>query len=328
MSYIRKLLGSGEVNAGATGRFWVALLVPLLVGPQAMAGNSADQVQTGTKLKGTTMNARNGETKKTQGYAPVNGLKMYYEIEGTGDPLVFIPPAFGFAGLQSFPALVQNHSVITVDLQGNGRTADIPDRPISIEQYAEDVVGLMKYLGISKADFFGASYGASTAAMIAVRHPELVGRVVACAGTFGPPQTALNPETTHFDQPPTADSSYIQFQRENYKKVAPDPDYWSRIFDKVGAIQWNGFSKEELASIKSPILIIVGDHDFVRVEHAVETAKLIPYAELAVIPSASHFLLYSEQERVIPIVKHFLDKPAKELPLATARTGYHPAETR
>ena len=98
------------------------------------------------------MNSLNGKTRETHGYAPVNGLKMYYEIEGTGDPLVFIPPAFGFAGLESFPELVQNHSVITVDLQGNGRTADLPERPISIEQYAKDVVGLLKYLGIPKAD--------------------------------------------------------------------------------------------------------------------------------------------------------------------------------
>ncbi len=78
--------------------------------------------------------------KKTNGYAPVNGLKMYYEIEGEGDPLVFIPPAFGFAGLKSFPALTRSHAMITMDLQGNGRTADMPERPISIEQYAEDVV--------------------------------------------------------------------------------------------------------------------------------------------------------------------------------------------
>jgi pimeloyl-ACP methyl ester carboxylesterase len=85
------------------------------------------------------VNSHNGKTKKVSGYAPVNGLKMYYEIEGTGDPLVFIPPAFGAAGLQSFGALVQKHSIITVDLQGNGRTADIPERPLSIEQYAKDV---------------------------------------------------------------------------------------------------------------------------------------------------------------------------------------------
>jgi pimeloyl-ACP methyl ester carboxylesterase len=205
---------------------------------------------------------------------------------------------------------------------------DIPDRPISIEQYAKDVVGLLKHLGISKADFFGESYGASTAALIAVRYPELVGRVVTYGATFGPPQIALDPETTHFDQPPTVESKYIQFQRENYKKVAPDPDYWPKIFDKVGSIQWIGFSTEELASIKAPILIVVGDHDFVHIEHAVENFRLIPNAQLAVIPDASHFVLFSEQERVIPIVKHFLEEPEKRIPLATARTGYHPGETR
>jgi pimeloyl-ACP methyl ester carboxylesterase len=80
------------------------------------------------------MNSSNSEKISSHGYAPVNDLKMYYEIEGTGDPLVFIPPAFGFAGLKSFPTLAKNHSIITVDLQGNGRTAAIPDRPISIEQ--------------------------------------------------------------------------------------------------------------------------------------------------------------------------------------------------
>ena len=87
---------------------------------------------------------------RNRGYAPVNGLKMYYEIEGAGDPLVYIPPAFGFAGLNSFPALARIHSIITVDLQGNGRTADIADRPLSIEQYAKDVVALLKFLGIPK----------------------------------------------------------------------------------------------------------------------------------------------------------------------------------
>ena len=274
------------------------------------------------------MKTRKSETKKIHGYAPVNGLKMYYEIEGTGDPLVFIPPAFGFAGLQSFPELAKSHSIITIDLQGNGRTADIPERPISVEQYAEDVVGLLKYLGISKADFFGESYGADAAAMIAVRYPELVGRVATYAATFGPPQTALNPETTHFDQPPTAESRYIQFHREGYKRVAPDPAYWPRVYDKVGAIKWQGFSKEELASMRVPILIIVGDHDFVRLEHAVESVQLIPNAELAVIPDASHFVLFSEPDRVIPVVKHFLEQPEKRIPLATARTGYHPGETR
>ena len=274
------------------------------------------------------MNSLNGKTKETQGYAPVNGLKMHYEIEGTGDPLVYIPPAFGFAGLKSFLGLAQSHSVITVDLQGHGRTADIPERPLSIEQYAKDVVGLLRYLGISRANFFGESYGGNAAAMIAIRYPELVGRVVTFAATFGPPQIALNPQTTHFDHPPTADSRNIQFQKESYKKVAPDPDYWPKIWGKVVSIQWEGFSREELASIKAPVLIVLGDHDFVRVEHALETSKIIPNAELAVIPDAGHFILFSEPERVIPVVKHFLEKPEKRFPLATAGMGYRPGETR
>jgi pimeloyl-ACP methyl ester carboxylesterase len=274
------------------------------------------------------MNSFDVKTAATQGYAPVNGLKMYYEVEGTGDPLVCIPPAFGYAGVNSYPALVENHTVITVDLQGHGRTADIPERPLSIEQYAKDVVGLLKYLGIAKADFFGESYGGNAAAMIAIRYPELVGRLVTYAATFGPPQIALNPETTHFDHPPTADSRNIQFQRENYKKVAPDPDYWPKLFNKVGSIEWQGFSKEELSSIKAQMLVILGDHDFVRLEHAVKTIKLIPNAELAVIPSASHFAPFSEPDRVVPIVKHFLEKAEKSIPLATAESGYYPGVTR
>jgi len=268
------------------------------------------------------------QATKRHGYAPVDGLSMYYEIEGTGDPLVFIPPAFGFAGTHSFPDLVPNHTVISVDLQGNGRTADIPERPISIEQYARDVVGLLEYLNISKADFLGESYGGNTAAMIAVRYPELVGRVVTYSATFAPPPNTLNPGTTHYDQPPTAETRDIEFQRDSYKRVAPDPNYWPKIYARIGNIQWRGFSKEELASIKAPMLIIQGDHDFVLLEHSVETVKLIPHAELAVVPDASHFALSSEPERVVPMIKRFLEKTGKELPLATANVGYHPGETR
>jgi pimeloyl-ACP methyl ester carboxylesterase len=261
------------------------------------------------------MNALISKTTQANGYAPVNGLKMYYEVEGTGDPLVSIPPAFGYAGLNPYPALVQSHTVITVDLQGHGRTADIPERALSIEQYAKDVVGLLKHLGISKANFFGESYGGNAAAMIAVRYPEFVGRVVTYAATFGPPQIALNPRTTHFDHPTTAESRNIQFQRENYKKVAPDPKYWPKIYDKLGSLQWQGFSNEELASIKVPILIVLGDCDFVRLEHAVETVKRIPNAELAVIPSASHFALFLGTREGDPNRETFPGKAGEEHPV-------------
>ncbi len=164
--------------------------------------------------------------------------------------------------------------------------------------------------------------------MIAVRHPDLVRRVVTYAATFAPPPGTLDPETTRYDRPPTAHTRDIEFQRESYRRVAPDPDYWPTIYGKVCGIRWNGFSKDELASIRAPLLIIQGDHDFVRLEHSVETLKLIPHAELAVIPDASHFALSSEPERVIPIVRHFLEKPANRVPLATAGVGYRPGATR
>ena len=168
------------------------------------------------------------QTTLTHGYAPVNGLNMYYEIEGRGAPLVFIPPAFGFAGMKSFPSLAERRSVITVDLQGHGRTSDLTTRPLSLHQYADDVIALLKHLGISKADFLGESY-AATAVLIAIAYPELVGRVATYGATFGPPHTAHNPAMLRFDTPPTPDSRDIQFQRDQYKAVAADPDYWPTL---------------------------------------------------------------------------------------------------
>jgi pimeloyl-ACP methyl ester carboxylesterase len=268
------------------------------------------------------------QTKKSHGYAPVNGLNMYYEIEGNGDPLVFIPPAFGFAGMKSFPSLAEQRSVITVDLQGHGRTADVAGRRLSLRQHAEDVIGLLKHLGIPRADFFGESYGGGTAVLIAIACPELVRRVATYGATFGPPQSAHNPEMLRFDIPPSPDSRDIQFQREKYRAVAADPDYWPRLWNKVVQIQWNGFSDEELAAVKAPVLIAVGDRDFVRIEHAVEAFRRIPNSELAVIPNAGHFALFSEPHRVIPVIEHFLNKPLPQLPVATAGMGYHPGETR
>ena len=265
---------------------------------------------------------------KSTGYAPVNGLKLYYEIEGVGNPLVFISAVFGCAGSRSFPGLVERHSLLSMDLQGHGRTVDIPERPMTLQQFAEDVVDLLKCLGIANADFFGESYGGVIATMIAVRHPDLVRRVATYGATFGPPQQALDMKMLRTSVAPGADSPAFRFQRENYRKVAPDPDYWPKFWHKVIGIEWNGFSTEDLAGIEAPLLIALGDRDFVRLEHAVETLKLIPKAELAVIPNAGHFALFSEPERVIPIIAEFLQRSEDTLPVATAETGYQPGETR
>lgn len=230
--------------------------------------------------------------------------------------------------MKSFPSLAERRSVITVDLQGYGRTADITTRPLSLRQSAKDVVGLLNHLGVAKADIFGESFGGGTAILIAIDCPALVGRVATYGATFGPSNTAHNPEMLRFDIAPSPDSRDIQFQREKYKGVAADPDYWSTLWSKVTQIQWDGFSDDELASLKAPVLIAVGDRDFVRLEHAVEAFRRIPNSELAVIPDAGHFALFSEPQRVIPAIEHFLNKPLPQLPVATAGTGYHPGETR
>ena len=266
--------------------------------------------------------------EKKSGYAPVNGLKMYYEIEGSGKPLVYISPAFGYAGVNSFPALIKNHRMITPDLQGHGRTADIVDRPISFEQHAKDVVALMKHLDIQKGDFFGESFGGIVATIIAVRHPELVSRVATYGSIFSKPQDAVNQEVLATQLSVTPDAKGIQFQRENYKKVAPDPDYWPTIWSKVGQAQFTGFSREELASLKMPFFIAVGDHDFVRLEHSVATFQIIPNAELAVIPDAGHFVLNADQQKVMPAIVTFFEAPTEKIAFATTKTGYHPGETR
>lgn len=164
--------------------------------------------------------------------------------------------------------------------------------------------------------------------MIAVRHPDCVRRVATYSATFSPPPSTLDPATTRYEHPPTAESKHLRFERESYEQVAPHPSYWPRIYEKLEALRWRGFSKEELASIRAPLLIMQGDHDFVRLEHSIETMKLVPGAELAVAPSASHFAVFSEPERVIPIVQHFFEKPDRELPLATADLGYYPGQTR
>jgi pimeloyl-ACP methyl ester carboxylesterase len=258
--------------------------------------------------------------QKKTGYAPVNGLKMYYEITGEGRPAVYIHPVLGHCGL--IPGLTGNRQWIAMDLQGHGRTADI-DRPMTCEQHADDIAALLKHLEIEEADFFGDSFGGTIAVMMAVRHPQLVRRVVSHGGSFAPyPGPAA-------DRPPSG-SDFVRWQREQYQKVAPDPKQWPTLFDKISnsLFAWKGFSPDQLRAIKAPVLIACGDHDLIPVERCAEWSRMIPNAQLAVIPDSSHFVLFSEPEKLLPAVAAFLDASIPQVPLGTARTGYYPGVTR
>ena len=262
--------------------------------------------------------SRNPAEKRT-GYAAVNGLKMYYEITGAGKPAVYIHPFLGHSGL--VPRLTGNRQWIATDLHGHGRTADI-DGPMTCEQHADDIAALLKHLKIEQADFFGDSFGGTIAAMMAVRHPQLVRRVVSHGGSLAPyPGSAA-------DRPP-AGADLVKWYREEYQKVAPDPKQWPTLFDKAtkSLFAWKGFSSNQLKAIKAPVLIACGDHDLIPVERCAEWSRVIPNAQLAVIPDASHFVLFSEPEKLLPTIATFLDAPTPKVPIGT-HDGYYPGVTR
>lgn len=264
---------------------------------------------------------------KETGYAPVNGLSMYYEITGAGEPLIYIPAAFAFAGITEFPELAKRWRVVQVDLQGHGRTADA-DRPFSFDQHAKDVVALMRHLEIERAHLFGWSYGGLIAMLIAMQHPQLVDRIATYGSLFGSPQEAIRSEMLGPLGEDSPDGSSHRFAREGFKRVAPDPDRWPVVWKKVRDLVPDGFTRDQLASVKNRVLVALGDNDFIRLEHALYAYSAIPNAELAVIPDATHFLLYDRPWKLELILAEFFSAPAERLPFGTIATGYHPGTTR
>jgi pimeloyl-ACP methyl ester carboxylesterase len=240
-------------------------------------------------------------------YADVNGLKMYYEVHGTGRPLVMLHGAFGWAMV--FPELDKNRQVIAVELQGHAHTADI-DRPLAIEQLADDVAELLQQLKIKEADFFGYSMGGNVALGVAVRHPQLVRKLVINGSHYSKMKDAYEPEV------------YKQFLgigpdfapevlKGPYDRMAPDPKRWPVLVSKVTkmAAEFKGFSREQLQGIKAHVLIAQGDRDGVRPEHAVEMFRLIPNSQLAIFPGGDHFMLVQRPDSILPAVAAFLDAP-------------------
>jgi pimeloyl-ACP methyl ester carboxylesterase len=227
------------------------------------------------------------ETKQdsSSGYAIVNGLKMYYEIHGTGTALVLIhgggstiQTTFGRV-LHSF---AKTHKVIAVEMQAHGHTADI-DRPLSFEQDADDVAGLLKQLNIDKADIFGFSNGASTTLQLAIRHPEMVNKIIV-ASTFYKKDGA-QPWFRGFMANATFEGM-PQPLKDAFLKINPDTNALHAMYKRdVTRMQSFADIKEELMkTIQAPSFIITGDADVVRAEHAVEMYRLLPHARLAILP--------------------------------------------
>lgn len=248
------------------------------------------------------------------GYADVNGLHMYYERHGAaGTPLVLLHGGMltidlNFAGL--IPTLAADHQVIAVELQGHGRTADI-DREITPATLAGDVVALLDHLGIDRAHVLGHSMGAAVALELAVSHPDRVRSVV-------PVSASVRPDGMHEDlmdpsrfatstRMPTAQD--FADMREAYQRLSPHPEHFDQFLATLSAsnADLKGWTDEQLAGITAPTLLVMGDHDFVTIEHGALMKRLIPGSHLAVLPNTTHMTATLRPALLLPMLAEFLD---------------------
>lgn len=254
------------------------------------------------------------------GYAPVNGLKMYYEIHGKGKPIVLLHGSYMTIDLnwgKLIPFLAKNRQVIAVELQGHGRTADI-DRPISYEGMADDVSALLAYLKIDQADVFGYSLGAGVALQTAIRHPQQVGKLIVASGTYQ--HKGWHPDAFALFPALTAETFKGSPLEKQYDSLAPDPTRWPALIRKVATMHSKTFDWQAatIRNIKSPMFIIVGDADGVTHEHALDMFRLkgggefgdisgLSDSRLAILPATTHTGLLERADWLLPMVNEFLD---------------------
>ena len=218
------------------------------------------------------------ETKGAGAYADVNGINLYYETHGEGRPMILLHG--GLVSGEMFgpilPALAENHRVIAVDLQGHGRTADI-DRPLDIRLMADDIAALIDHLGLDRPDVVGYSLGGGVAFFTAVNHPEKVGKLVMASANIR--RDAIPAEM--LAQQGQVSAAAAEFMKDTpmyelYQRVAPRPEDFGRLLDKVGEAMARDFDfSEEVRGLKVPTLIVAADADMAPPSHFVEVFKLL-----------------------------------------------------
>src|SRR5213080_3364457 len=264
-----------------------------------------------------------GKSEVTGKYADVNGIKLYYEIHGTGHPLVLLHGGLGATPMfgPNLPALAKGRQVIAADLQGHGRTADI-DRPISPELMAEDIAALIKYLKLDRPDVMGYSLGGGVAFFVALRHPELVGKLVLVSTPIR--RNAFYPDILGQQGQVTAEAAEAMKQTPMYQlyaSIAPRPEDWPRVLAKIGEGMAKDFDfSKEVAKIEATTLVVAGDADIFPPAHAVEVFGLLgggkrdpgwdgsgrPKSQLAILPGMTHYTLFSAPVLAATVIP-FLD---------------------
>jgi pimeloyl-ACP methyl ester carboxylesterase len=268
-------------------------------------------------------------TENKGNYAAVNGLEMYYEVHGEGEPLVLLHGAYMTIDAMGevVPALAESRQVIAVELQGHGRTADI-DRPLTYEQLADDVAALLRHLVIEEADIFGFSLGGSVALQVAIRHPEVVRKLVVASSSYS--SDGVYPEVWATIETITPELFVGTPILEEYTRLAPNPDDFPTLVDKLTQLDMEPFAwpPEDIRAIEAPTLLIIGDSDGTRPEHAVEMFRLLgggvfgdiaglPNSQLAVLPGTSHFVppgsaVLDRTDWLLSMIPAFLNPPMPE----------------
>jgi pimeloyl-ACP methyl ester carboxylesterase len=270
-------------------------------------------------------NAQTSKTLKSSGYAPVNGLKMYYEIHGEGKPLVLLHGSYMNIDMNwsaIIPELAKTRKVIALEMQGHGRTNDA-NREFSFEGLADDVAGLMQYIKIDSADILGYSLGGTVAYSLAIRHPKKVNKLIIISSAFR--HDGWTVASREIFQSMTAEFFEATPIKTDYDRLSPDKAHWKEFMAKMIAFDKKTYDlgAANVGKIKSPVLLISGDNDGVDLNHIAEMYRLagggvmadmvgLPKSRLAIIPGMSHVTLMMQTDKLVGIILPFLNPVAQK----------------
>jgi len=263
------------------------------------------------------------------GHLPINGLLLYYELHGElgasdANPLLLIPGAFlsTDAMQQWVDALGLGRPVIVFDQQGHGRTADA-SRGMSYEQFGDDAAALLQALEIERADVMGYSQGGGVALQLALRHPHLISKLVTLSATYR--QDGWYPSVLHALEGLSGELFRDTPVGEAFRQHTTDPAAFDAYIDKMRVLNLEDqqISDAEMRSIRAQTMVIVGDADGVKPEHAVAMFKLrgggdeeaaatgtisaVPNARLVILPATSHISISAAVQALEPMITAFLD---------------------
>ena len=249
----------------------------------------------------------------------VNGMQVYYEVSGSGDPLVVLHGAYmNIPSMGAIiPKLAETHKVYAFEFQGHGRTTDI-DRPITYPALADDAAAFMDAVGLQKADVFGYSMGAAAGLQLAIRHPDKVSKLVAASVAYD--AQGWQPAFRQFIPQMTVEMFVgMPVFAEAYRKLAANPDGFPELVRKLIALEKEPMAWEaEVKALKTPVLIITGDADVATLEHSVALFRLLggggmgdmgqplPASRLAVLPATSHTAVIGQTDLLVAVIEPFL----------------------